>query len=28
VVVSFDYAANHSTPWSAELRQAMEGYLN
>jgi acyl-CoA thioester hydrolase len=28
VVVSFDYAASRSTPWSAELRQAMQGYLN
>jgi acyl-CoA thioester hydrolase len=28
VVVSFDYAANRSRPWTAELRQAMEEYLD
>jgi acyl-CoA thioester hydrolase len=28
VVVSFDYAANRSRPWTAELRRAMEGYLH
>jgi acyl-CoA thioester hydrolase len=27
VVVSFDYAANRSRPWTTELREAMEGYL-
>jgi acyl-CoA thioester hydrolase len=28
VVVSFDYAANRSRPWSAELREAMAAYLD